>query len=225
MRYAAWALSLRETGAGRRFRPRPAKAREFMDLTVTRAQYDAVRGARHLPDVLRKVLDAATRRGDEYLLRLTYEEATALNELCAWNGYAAPRRGPHLARGGGPGAGAGSHGGAGLGPTAALGARRQVARLRRHAPERPAALAAADRRGRSAPGARPGRRRVRSRVAARRQGTAGHERHQMAPRAGDRAPQRRVPDRGADLDRSPVAPLGRLARRQTAAPVPRHARR
>ena len=56
-----------------------------MDLTVTRAQYDAVRGARHLPDVLRKVLDAATRRGDEYLLRLTYEEATALNELCAWN--------------------------------------------------------------------------------------------------------------------------------------------
>jgi len=38
-----------------------------MDLTVTRAQYDAVRGARHLPDVLRKVLDAATRRGDEYL--------------------------------------------------------------------------------------------------------------------------------------------------------------
>src|SRR6266700_7071655 len=60
-------------------------AREFMDLTVTRAQYDAVRGARHLPDVLRKVLDTAAHRGDDYLLRLTYEEATALNELCAWN--------------------------------------------------------------------------------------------------------------------------------------------
>lgn len=56
-----------------------------MDLTVTRAQYNAVRGARHLPDVLRRVLDTATPRGDDYLLRLTYEEATALNELCAWN--------------------------------------------------------------------------------------------------------------------------------------------
>ena len=56
-----------------------------MDLTVTRAQYDAVRSARHLPDVIKKVLDAVQRRGEEYLLRLTYEEATALNELCAWN--------------------------------------------------------------------------------------------------------------------------------------------
>jgi len=58
-----------------------------MDLTVSRAQYDAVRGARHLPDVLTKVLDGATRAGDEggYRLHLTYEEATALNELCAWN--------------------------------------------------------------------------------------------------------------------------------------------
>ena len=60
-----------------------------MDLTVTRAQYDAVRGVRHLPDVLKKVLDAAKRGGaggdDGYVLHLTYEEATALNELCAWN--------------------------------------------------------------------------------------------------------------------------------------------
>jgi hypothetical protein len=58
-----------------------------MDLTVTRPQYDAVRGARHLPDVLRNVLDGATStsRGDGYVLHLTYEEATALNELCAWN--------------------------------------------------------------------------------------------------------------------------------------------
>jgi len=56
-----------------------------MDLTVSRAQYDAVRGARHLPDVLKKVLDAASRTGDGYRLHLTYEEATALNELCAWN--------------------------------------------------------------------------------------------------------------------------------------------
>ena len=58
-----------------------------MDLTVTRAQYDAVRGARHLPDVLQKVLADArpTRGGDGYILHLTYEEATALNELCAWN--------------------------------------------------------------------------------------------------------------------------------------------
>jgi len=58
-----------------------------MDLTVTRAQYDAVRGARHLPDVLKKVLEGATlpKGGDRYVLHLTYEEATALNELCAWN--------------------------------------------------------------------------------------------------------------------------------------------
>ena len=58
-----------------------------MDLTVTRAQYDAVRGARHLPDALKKALDGATRASDgaAYLLHLTYEEATALNELCAWN--------------------------------------------------------------------------------------------------------------------------------------------
>ena len=61
-----------------------------MDLTITPAQYDAVRGARHLPDVLKKVLDGAQRSGgpertDGYVLRLTYEEATALNELCAWN--------------------------------------------------------------------------------------------------------------------------------------------
>ncbi len=56
-----------------------------MDLTVSREQYDAVREARHLPDVLRKVLDGAARARDGYVLHLTYEEATALNELCAWN--------------------------------------------------------------------------------------------------------------------------------------------
>jgi hypothetical protein len=56
-----------------------------MDLAVSRAQYDAVRSARHVPDVLKAVLDAATRSGDGYVLHLTYEEATALNELCAWN--------------------------------------------------------------------------------------------------------------------------------------------
>ena len=56
-----------------------------MDLTVSRAQFEAVRGARHLPDVLKKVLDGASRAGDGYMLHLTYEEATALNELCAWN--------------------------------------------------------------------------------------------------------------------------------------------
>src|SRR5919109_930610 len=76
---------LRGRGDGRRFRPRPARWQGLMELTVTRAQYDAVRGARHLPDVLKKVLDGATRAGDGYRLHLTYEEATALNELCAWN--------------------------------------------------------------------------------------------------------------------------------------------
>jgi len=60
-----------------------------MDLAVTREQLDAVRGARHLPDVLKQVLQDAKRSGDGegggYVLHLTYEEATALNELCAWN--------------------------------------------------------------------------------------------------------------------------------------------
>jgi hypothetical protein len=56
-----------------------------MDLRVSRAQYEAVRGARHLPDVLAKVLERAQWTGDGYVLHLTYEEATALNELCAWN--------------------------------------------------------------------------------------------------------------------------------------------
>ena len=58
-----------------------------MDLTVTQAQYRAISGARHLPDVLKRVLDGATgpKGGDGYVLHLTYEEATALNELCSWN--------------------------------------------------------------------------------------------------------------------------------------------
>jgi len=56
-----------------------------MDLAITRAQFDAVRGASHLPDVLKRVLDAATPNGEGRVLHLTYEEATALQELCAWS--------------------------------------------------------------------------------------------------------------------------------------------
>jgi hypothetical protein len=56
-----------------------------MDLAISRAQFDAVRGAKHLPDVLKRVLDAARPAGDGHVLRLTYEEATALQELAAWN--------------------------------------------------------------------------------------------------------------------------------------------
>lgn len=56
-----------------------------MDLTVTRQQYEAVSGAKHLPDVLKKVLDKAKKSENGYTLHLTYEEATALNELAAWN--------------------------------------------------------------------------------------------------------------------------------------------
>ena len=57
-----------------------------MDLAVSRAQFDAVRNAKHLPDVLKGVLDAARPAGEGgRLLHLTYEEATALQELCAWN--------------------------------------------------------------------------------------------------------------------------------------------
>ena len=50
-----------------------------------RSQVAAVRGAKHLPDALQHVLDGARARGDGYVLTLTYEEATALNELCAWH--------------------------------------------------------------------------------------------------------------------------------------------
>ncbi|HEV8265370.1 MAG TPA: hypothetical protein VGQ06_10485 [Gemmatimonadales bacterium] len=56
-----------------------------MNLTVTREQYDALRTAKHLPDVLKNVLDAAKLDGASRVLHLTYEEATALNELCSWN--------------------------------------------------------------------------------------------------------------------------------------------
>lgn len=56
-----------------------------MDLRVNRQQLEAVRGVQHLPDVLKNVLNRATRDGDGYVLHLTYEEATALNELCSWN--------------------------------------------------------------------------------------------------------------------------------------------
>lgn len=56
-----------------------------MDLTVTSQQYDAVRSAKHLPDVLKNVLDKAGTQANGYILHLTYEEATALNELAAWN--------------------------------------------------------------------------------------------------------------------------------------------
>src|SRR3989441_2022044 len=70
---------------GEDFAPESPRQGTRMDLTVTRPQYDAVRGAKHLPDVLRQALDRAKPSGQAYVLRLTYEEATALNELCAWN--------------------------------------------------------------------------------------------------------------------------------------------
>ena len=56
-----------------------------MDLAITREQFEAVRDAKHLPDVLKRVLDGAKPSGDGHLLHLTYEEATALQELAAWN--------------------------------------------------------------------------------------------------------------------------------------------
>jgi hypothetical protein len=56
-----------------------------MDLAITREQFEAVRNAKHLPDVLKRVLDAAKTSGNGHLLHLSYEEATALQELAAWN--------------------------------------------------------------------------------------------------------------------------------------------
>lgn len=56
-----------------------------MDLAVTRDQVEAIRRAKHLPDVLRSVLDEAQPSGNGLILRLSYEEATALSELCSWN--------------------------------------------------------------------------------------------------------------------------------------------
>jgi len=65
--------------------PPARQSKGAMQLTVSRAQLEAVRGAKHLPDVLQRVLGAARPLGDGFVLTLTYEEATALNELCAWN--------------------------------------------------------------------------------------------------------------------------------------------
>ncbi|HET7790916.1 MAG TPA: hypothetical protein VFK78_08985 [Gemmatimonadales bacterium] len=56
-----------------------------MDLKLSQAQFDAVKGAKHLPDVLKGVLDRARADAGALVLHLTYEEATALNELCSWN--------------------------------------------------------------------------------------------------------------------------------------------
>lgn len=56
-----------------------------MDLTVTRQQYEAIRAVQHLPDVLKRVLEQAGQAAHGHVLHLTYEEATALNELAAWN--------------------------------------------------------------------------------------------------------------------------------------------
>jgi hypothetical protein len=61
-----------------------------MDLVISAAQLQAVRGAKHLPDVLERVLANARPVDPGYLLHLTYEEATALNELCAWNVHTDP---------------------------------------------------------------------------------------------------------------------------------------
>jgi len=61
-----------------------------MDLTVTRQQYDAVRNAKHLPTCFKHVLDKAKKNANDHVLHLTYEEATALNELAAWNVHTDP---------------------------------------------------------------------------------------------------------------------------------------
>jgi hypothetical protein len=58
-----------------------------MDLAITRPQLEAIERAEHLPDVLRTVLQRAApaANGGGVVLHLTYEEATALQELCAWS--------------------------------------------------------------------------------------------------------------------------------------------
>ena len=61
-----------------------------MDLVITPAQKAAVLGAKHLPDVLKRVLDGARAKGPDLVVHLTYEEATALNELCSWNVHTDP---------------------------------------------------------------------------------------------------------------------------------------
>src|SRR5712692_5517651 len=66
-----------EKGApGGDFAPDARLGKGVMDLTVTGAQYDAVRGARHLPDVLKNVLESATRPqgGDGHVLHLTHPD-------------------------------------------------------------------------------------------------------------------------------------------------------
>ena len=65
--------------------PPADQSKGVMELVVTRAQLEAVQNAKHLPENLRCVLTAARPTGDGYTVTLTYEDATALNELCAWN--------------------------------------------------------------------------------------------------------------------------------------------
>src|SRR5438309_4466397 len=65
---------------GEDFAPESPRQGTRMDLTITRPQYDAVRGAKHLPDVLKQALDRAKPSGQAYVLHLTYEEATARSE-------------------------------------------------------------------------------------------------------------------------------------------------
>src|SRR3989442_3704350 len=65
--------------------PPAEQSKGAMELTVTAAQLETVRGAKHLPEALQRVLAAARASGGGDLLTLSYEEATALNELCSWN--------------------------------------------------------------------------------------------------------------------------------------------
>src|SRR5206468_2347475 len=52
-----------------------------MDLTVTRQQYDAVRNAKHLPDVLKNALDKASTNASGHVLHLTFEDFIALKSV------------------------------------------------------------------------------------------------------------------------------------------------
>src|SRR5206468_11361115 len=131
------------------------------------------------------------------------------------------RDGPYLARGARDRADPPAYGGPGLRPAAALVPRRHDARIRLHPTERSPALGAADRGRGSAARDESGGWHVRSALAPGRHGTDRDQRRQVARRPRDRPPQRRLPDRRADLDRSPLAPLGRLARGEAAAPVSR----
>jgi hypothetical protein len=56
-----------------------------MDVAITQATVDALKRLGHVPDSLKQRLDAIAPAGDEFVLKLTDDDAMALAELVQWH--------------------------------------------------------------------------------------------------------------------------------------------